>query len=98
MRSTKCSNHGEGCGWIGELEQLKMHLESEKGCGFVIVDCPNKCQPDYITLRRDLAAHLVSECLLRPYQCKYCDLKDTFKRITGIVESSRDGKAVKEYV
>ena len=27
----KCSNRGAGCEWVGELEQLKEHLESEKG-------------------------------------------------------------------
>lgn len=37
----KCSKQWEGCEWMGELGALKMHLESEKGCGFVVVSCPN---------------------------------------------------------
>ena len=39
----KCSNRGKGCEWTGELQALKTHLESEKGCEFVVVKCPNKC-------------------------------------------------------
>ena len=90
----KCSNRGEGCGWTGELGQLKMHLTSEKGCGFVIVVCPNKCQPGYTILRKELAVHLKSVCLLRPYQCKYCGHQDTFKEITGIVRTFKDGGGI----
>ena len=91
----KCSNRGEGCGWVGELGQLKKHLESEKGCGFVIVGCPNKCQPGYATVRKELAVHLKSECVLRPYQCKYCGHKDTYQGITGTtIRSSGDGDVV----
>ena len=38
-----CTNLGEGCEWIGELGELESHLESDNGCGYVIVPCPNKC-------------------------------------------------------
>ena len=40
----RCSNHGEGCQWTGELGALEQHLESNTGCGYVLVDCPNKCE------------------------------------------------------
>ena len=89
----KCSNHKKGCEWTGELGELKAHLESEKGCGFVTIDCPNKCmqpgvnfpliQPKKKMMRKDLDKHLNSECPLRPYQCEYCGLKDTYEKITG---------------
>ena len=39
----RCGNHGEGCQWTGELGALKQHLESDNGCGFVMIKCPNKC-------------------------------------------------------
>ena len=85
----KCSNRGKGCEWTGELGALKTHLESEKGCGFVVVQCPNKCLKglgSYTTVvRKELEKHLSSECCLRPYQCGYCGLKDTYKLITGVI-------------
>ena len=37
----RCCHHGKGCQWTGELGALKAHLESESGCGFVMVECPN---------------------------------------------------------
>ena len=33
--------------------------------------------------RRDLAIHLTHSCYLRPYQCEFCGLKDTYEAITG---------------
>ena len=79
----KCSNHAEGCQWTGELEALKAHLKSDKGCGFVIIRCPNRCIRT--CLRKDLDKHL-SECSLRPYQCEHCGLIDTYQGITGIIQ------------
>ena len=26
-----CTNHSEGCGWVGQLGELKNHLDSDKG-------------------------------------------------------------------
>ena len=85
----KCSNHGhgEGCQWTGELGTLKQHLESDKGCDFVMVKCPNKCidllLKTTIMRRRDLANHLLRFCYLRPYQCEFCGQQDTYEAITG---------------
>ena len=89
----KCSHHGKGCKWTGELGELKTHLESENGCGFVTIDCPNKCPSDLIgqiLLRKDLTKHLKSECLFRSYQCEHCGLKDSYITITGIIPSLRE--------
>ena len=82
----KCSNHrmGIGCEWMGELGALKTHLESEKGCEFVIMECPNKCK-NYGILRKDLDKHLKLECPLRPYECEHCGIKDSYEKITSIV-------------
>ena len=82
----RCSNHGEGCQWTGELGELKSHLRSAKGCEFEMVECPNKCTEwngDVIKMRRkDLSNHLTLSCSLRPYQCEFCGLKDTYEAIT----------------
>ena len=85
----KCSNHGKGCKWTGELGALKTHLESDKGCGFVVVRCPNQCRERRsfsivkLIQRKDLDKHLKTECDLRPYQCEHCGYKDTYHEITG---------------
>ena len=73
--------------WTGELGALKTHLESDKGCGFVKVRCPNRCSTHDQTLtsilRKDLDRHLAAECSLRQYQCEHCGHKDTYHKITG---------------
>ena len=46
----RCSNYGEGCQWTGELGTLKKHLESDIGCGYVLVKCPNQCN-SWVTKR-----------------------------------------------
>ena len=90
----RCSNHGEGCLWIGEMGALKAHLESDRGCGYVIVNCPNKCRSRARGLafwaggmttmkRKDLDVHITCECYLRPYQCEFCGHEDTYEAITG---------------
>ena len=84
----RCINRGEGCEWTGELGTLKTHLESERGCGFVEVECPNKCQTvkkldNRFLMRNDLVKHLTDYCYLRPYQCMFCGFKDTYEAITG---------------
>ena len=79
----RCSNwyQGKGCDWIGELGELKNHLESENGCGFVLVSCPNECSERL--KRMDLDKHLHLECSLRPHECEYCGFKDTYYAIAG---------------
>lgn len=39
----RCSHHSEGCKWIGDLGDLQMHLQSNSGCGYEEVECPNRC-------------------------------------------------------
>ena len=41
-------------------------------------------------LRKQLPEHLESWCPLRPYQCKFCGLKDSYLRITGTTISIPD--------
>ena len=70
-----CTNYKAGCKWIGELSTLKTHLESERGCGYVEVDCPNKCMKRM--KRKDLAVHLTQHPQCK-YECQYCRTKDTY--------------------
>lgn len=83
-----CTNKDRGCTWRGELGSIESHLESEKGCVYVEVKCPNNCCPidsdlPKKLLRKDLKNHLQNDCDLRPYECEYCGYKDTYQVITG---------------
>ena len=77
----RCTNHREGCGWVGELGELKSHLVSDKGCGYVEVTCTNKGCRERVS-RKDLQTHL-EKCYYRPYECEYCGHRDTYTAITG---------------
>ena len=84
----RCSNHGEGCQWTGEMGDLEKHLESANGCGYVLVACPNKCYTysggDIMEIKRkDVFKHLTRFCYFRPYSCEFCGLIDTYQAITG---------------
>ena len=80
----RCTNREKGCDWVGEMGVLEDHLKSDKGCGYVIVEC---CKQGGGKLcgksleRRHLASHQKNECKYRPYTCEYCGLRDTFERI-----------------
>ena len=78
----RCINHREGCGWVGELGGLKSHLDSDKGCGYVEVTCTNKGCGERVS-RKDLQTHSQEKCYYRPYECKHCGHKDTYRAITG---------------
>ena len=59
-----CTNHREGCGWVGELGGLKSHLGSENGCGYVWVTCTDKGCRKRVS-RKDLQTHLYEKCYYR---------------------------------
>lgn len=77
-----CTSREKGCKWVGPLESFEAHLtdSTSRGCGYVEVDCSNKCgeKPQ----RRELAFHLIN-CPLRQYTCQYCNHRDTFRNITS---------------
>ena len=85
----KCSHHREGCEWRGELGALKTHLESQNGCGYELLKCPNKCELmpgcklTCFLKRKEMERHLTHDCCLRPYQCEFCGHRDTYQGITG---------------
>ena len=78
-----CTHHGDGCQQIGELGNLQTHLDSESGCGYVEVECPNRPCSKHIK-RKDLKKHLSFECLQRRYKCKCCSFEDTYQMITTL--------------
>ena len=71
---------------MGEMGALEDHLKSDKGCGYVIVECDNKNIAGKLCgkslERRHLTNHKKNECKYRPYTCEYCGLKGTFVSIT----------------
>ena len=90
----KCRHRKKGCRWVGQLRQLERHLECDSGCGYVEVECPNRCKRNWLqrlwpgdvimdVQRRDLPTHLRHECVLRPYRCEYCRCDGTYRDITG---------------
>ena len=83
----RCTNREKGCDWVGEMGVLEAHLKSDKGCGYVIVECMRKPDKAYKPCgksleRRHLTNHKENECKYRPYTCEYCGHKDTFEGIT----------------
>ena len=77
----RCTKQGLGCQWVGELSSLQTHLDSDKGCGYVEVQCSNKCGAKM--KRKELKAHLERQCPLRKIQCQYCRYEDTYQTITS---------------
>ena len=77
---TRCTKQSLGCQWVGELSSLQTHLDSDKGCGYVEVQCSNKC--GIITKRKELKAHLEQQCPLRKIQCQYCHYENVYWKIT----------------
>ena len=76
----QCTKQGVGCPWVGELSSLQAHLNSDKGCGYVEVQCSNKCGAKL--MRKELETHLEQQCPLRKIHCQYCHYEDTYQTIT----------------
>ena len=77
----RCTKQGLGCQWVGELSSLQTHLDSDKGCGYIAVQCSNKCG---VKMKcKELKAHLGRQCSLRTIQCQYCNYEDTYQTITS---------------
>ena len=76
----QCTKQEVGCPWVGELSRLQMHLDSDKGCGYVEVQCSNKCGTKM--KRNKQEAHLAQQCPLRKIQCQFCHYVDTYQKIT----------------
>ena len=77
-----CTHKVKGCKWVGELGAIKQHLEENKGCRYVNVECTNEFCYELME-RRHLTKHLEQECIERMYICEYCGYKDTYNVIAG---------------
>ena len=77
----QCTKQVLGCQWVGELSSLQTHLDSDTGCGYVEVQCSNKCGAKM--KRKELKAHLERQCPLRKIHCQYCHYEDTYQTITS---------------
>ncbi len=71
----RCIHVTNGCMWFGKLEFLRKHLdlnmkESQGGCVFVTVPCPNDCGGRYT--KKTLQDHLIGRCIKRKYDCEFC--------------------------
>ena len=94
----RCTNSAKGCEWVGELQAIKNHLDSENGCRWVRVKCSNKGHTTQSFVasfsvehvicgaemeRGYLADHCKNQCNYRQYTCEYCGYVDTYDAIAG---------------
>ena len=76
----RCAMKQKGCEWVGQLEQLDAHLDTD--CQYVDVECPTKC--DQKVQKRNLATHLEMDCHKREFMCPYCTYKATFEIVSNV--------------
>ncbi len=75
----RCVMKDRGCNWTDTLEQLDAHLDanSDTGCQYVDVNCPNECEQPVQKLQ--LPTHLAKQCTKRDFFCQYCNFKATYE-------------------
>ena len=62
-----CDQSGNGCKWIGELSQRKLHNDA---CGFMANPCVNNC--GQVVFRKYMEDHTTNFCPQRIVACQYC--------------------------
>ena len=75
-----CAMKQKGCEWVGKLEQLDAHLDTD--CQYIDVECPSKCNQK--VQKRNLATHLEKDCHKREFMCPYCTYKATFEIVSNV--------------
>ena len=72
----RCQHHKVGCKWVGELRNLKDHLNiTRRNCEFLILPCSFGCGEQ---LRSGaMKEHKKCRCPKRGFQCEYCDYHDS---------------------
>ena len=85
-----CTHKRDGCEWRGKLGELEAHLNQtpspgsqESGCEFVAVECDSLGCGQWF-LHRQIENHKNHFCKFRPYSCKYCQYRSTFKGVTEL--------------
>ena len=76
----RCAMKQNGCEWVGQLEQLDAHLDTD--CQYDDVECPRKC--NHKVQKRNLATHLEMDCHKREFMCPYCTYKATFEIVSNV--------------
>lgn len=82
-----CPHKHLGCIWIGELRSMEGHVNknaksNNKGCPFTELECSNGC--GVLIQRRQVEAHLRSQCQLRVVNCEYCNTTGRSQWITDV--------------
>lgn len=65
-----CRNKPLGCSWSGRLAELGIHLQSEDGCPYVSIRCPQNCGK--LLSRKSVTEHLLADCILTWRKCEHC--------------------------
>ncbi|KAK3084576.1 hypothetical protein FSP39_015701 [Pinctada imbricata] len=65
----KCSFVERGCTWLGQMKDLKVHLED---CRYATLVCPKRCGLELE--KSQLRAHLHDECPRREIRCDFCSI------------------------
>ncbi|CAI8010559.1 hypothetical protein GBAR_LOCUS6948 [Geodia barretti] len=58
-----CTSRQKGCNWQGMLRDLELHMSSDEGCQFSLVECPLAvfgCK-QHSLMRRDLNRHMTDK-------------------------------------
>ena len=92
----RCTSRGKGCTWVGALGSLQNHRQSDNGCGYEEVECPNKgieySDTDGLwherkcgkkMERRYIRRHKEYKCSYREYMCEHCGCINTYDAIAG---------------
>lgn len=82
-----CINKIQGCKWVGELDQLDNHLDSNPSqekqpekCQFTQIKCVH-CSSSI--QRSSIQLHQTKQCPKRPFSCEYCkNFDSTYEDIT----------------
>ena len=65
-----------GCKWVGELRDLKDHLDSDKRkCKYILLPCSFGC--GQWVRRHGMKHHKLHECPKRDHTCEYCSYHDS---------------------
>lgn len=75
----RCPELSNGCPWVGELGDVKRHLDPVSGQCSAVFPCKYDCGQRL--LAANLTAHF-AECDHRPYRCDYClDFSGTYAEV-----------------
>ena len=71
-----CKHHKAGCKWVGELRDLKDHLDLvRRKCEYLLLPCSFGCGQQ--VRRRAMKHHKFYACPKRDHTCKYCNYHDS---------------------